>query len=501
MFSKKVLGLVGLLFIGSKVKAGVFQACDDIKEGKGECVPTSGNNYCIGESETFYRYDENCIHVADDVFVLNESNEEVNTIENGSSGLHITYCNGISCVDTKGYVKNGDNYFLIKSDAASSANLVPVATATSCDGNVGKLVSVTDTDDIYLCLTENKSVQLNDNSEGSYLVSSSGDLDLTAKDNTKYVITKKPNVLLVNKLYSTSGEPECYDSTNASIMPRIDNFCEGANCAKYYKCNNGECTLQTSSCPRGDEIVDGSGTTTPTCDPTKEEDNNCAEGYYLYSEGLKVKDKEEGTLYHCEKEVATGAKKRTETGSIKCTDVKQIPTGYFKNTAYDSAAAAEDRENHNAQYIKCTVTAAGTATCEAITVVGETCNDGLVYKDGDNIRLCLDSGRSISIQLTGYNANDKDYFIKVSGTGNIFGSGDNYTLVTVNKESVVKSSNSDTALYKYAGDSYEVLERSAGICNYDGTLYEFGLICSDENGYDSSTVYYIFKDSKEVTEA
>jgi len=513
MFNKKILGLVGLLFIGSQVSASINECTTEQNLlDDPDCV---GKGYCLYGGKIF-NYGNDCkLGVTNKVLFVDDTGREVDlesvTATTSGQFLNMYYCDSNSCDVTKGYVKNGNNYFLINEEGIAVQSDI---SATACTGHVGELISVVtkkggvDVTEVSLCLTQDKSVILDENDGDSYLAFNLDDLALaTGGVNTKVVITKKPNVLLVNKLYSTSGEPECYDSTNAKIMPRIDNFCEGANCDKYYKCNNGVCTLQTSSCPRDDDGDNdaanekGSGTTTPTCDPTKE-DNKCEEGYYLYSKGLIVTNGVDGELYHCEeKEVGGGAEKREVI--IECTDVKEVSTGYFKNTAYDSKIAAKD-VNHNAQYIKCTSTGTGTVTCEAITVDEGSCSvDGLVYLDesSGNINLCLESKgvNSISIQLTGSDPNDKDYFIKVGGTGNIFGSGVNYTLVTVNNGSVFKSSNSDGVLYKYAGNNYEVLERSAGICKYDGRLYEFGLICENEHGYDASTVYYILKDSKVVT--
>lgn len=528
MFSKKILGLVGLLFIGSKVKAAI-PSCS-FGGSEVNCDNSDGDgNYCYNSSESkLYYYEVGVckLGVTDKVLFIDGTGSEVENVtatdtDNGES-LNMYYCDSNSCVDTKGYVKNGSNYFLIKEDKASLASTVTVDSATTCTGNVGKLVTYDG--DTYLCLTQNKSVKLDGEVGVSYLAFNLGDLELDANkdDNTKVVITKKPNVLLVNTLYETDGEPHCYDSTNASIMPRIDNFCKGEKCDKYYDCTEGVCTLQKDVCPRGpDGRSDLINSDTTTCNPITS--NKCNKGYYLYSEseGLIVTGGVGGKLYHCEqKEDAGGAKKRGDI--IECTDVKSIPTGYFKNTAYDSGKAALD-DDHNAQYIKCTSTGTGTVTCEAITVnSGECSTDGLVYLDksgNGNINLCLDRGivngvndKPISIILNGEGAVEGDYFIKVSDSGNIFGSesGGKYTIVTVESGNVVKYSfdfsegSEDNKLFRYAGDNYKVLTKNDGsksrrrdssedvsVCGNVKDLYEFKIICSVEVGHtNEGTGYY-----------
>jgi len=516
MFSKKILGLVGLLFIGSQVSADIIECVDRVKNANVVEGCLVEDSYCRVGKEIYNfgsivveQIEEDCkVKVTDEVLFFNENGRKVDlsniNITEGDAELKMYYCNGISCAATKGYVKNTNGDFLIKSGKALLASPVTVDSATTCTGNVGKLVSVTvsgDTPrkDIYLCLTENKSVQLNDvSAEGSYLVSSSpsDDLNLDAADNTKYVITKEANILLVNILYTTGNEPHCYDDSDASIMPRIENYCEKENCNEYYVCNAGECTLQMNVCPGGTPNTNPR----PTCDPT--ESTNCDEGYYLHSEGLIVTDGNEGILYHCEqKEVVEGAKKRTDAErSIECTQVTPIPTGYFKNTAYNSAD-----ESHNAQYIECNA-----KTCKAITVTETTCKDGLVYKDdGGNIHLCLDSnnsdkGSSISIELTDNEVNG-NYFIKVNRVSSVFyiadGIENKYTIVTVNSGSVYTTDAAiDNKLFRYAGDNYKVLTKpitntpqirtEQSVCASVNDLYEFGNICEGSTG----TGLYEYKD-------
>jgi len=480
MFSKKILGLVGLLFIGTQVKAEL-NACseDSVSPVVDGCVGSS--SYCIVGNK-IYEYGTKeaapCkVKVTDEVLFFNESGvkvelSDINITEPGAE-LKMYYCDSNSCVETEGYVHNNQGSFLIKDDKAISKDA-----NGSCDENVGKL-AFQNVNEIHLCLAGGKTVRLDDDdSEGSYLVSSLGDLELNGEAKKKYVITKIKNeeILLLNKLYTTG----CYIESDESIMHTIDHFCEEGVC-DYYACTEGECTSESGVCTRNI-------TPPPTCDPTEtESENNCIKpGYYLGADNK---------LYSCEGNNAECVDQSTTDNGTTT-----HPTGYYVDASSD-----------NNKYIECN----GGATCRAITVdLGECNKNGLVYLYGGKINLCLDkegivdgSKSQISIILNGDDAVQGNYFIKASDSGNIFGSGNNYTIVTVNGGNVVKYSfnfnaeSEDNKLFRYAGDNYEVLTkqtqgspeittRSQSVCESVNDLYEFGSICSDGKG----TGNYEFKD-------
>jgi len=283
MFGKKILSVVSVLFLGSKIAiaaavpratgAITIDACDNIGNGIATTTCVNGEtatSLCIKDNK-IYSYDNSVttcntgtVHtLSSSLNVVSLTAETTVTAENLSgtpysdgTKLAIFDCDASTCKQTYGYVTDGSKYYEVSHNVASKEVNADqyVESATDCSANVGKLIKFNDR--VYLCIDVAKSVELkNDGTGENYLMANENGNIFSAAESADYpklVVKQGAKAITFNNLY-TDEEYCVYDSN--LIMSRIDQFCVGNILDNLYNCDEGKCQVTGSPIGAGSYIV------------------------------------------------------------------------------------------------------------------------------------------------------------------------------------------------------------------------------------------------------
>jgi len=303
MFSKKILSIVGLLFVSSKVYA-TYDECDKSLSTKG-CIAS----VCDADDDGYYLF-----------------NYKIVSISNGN--CEFVTDNGFYLLKPNGAMTkkiDGDTYY--GSDTAA------LDCQDTYDGGIFSGDSV-------FCLEQGKPLVLGSN--GSYLFTDNSGVFTNSVIEKKVIVKSTGEAVVLDKELMDKTYNYCVDS-NLRVWNRKEELCTNSSGeCEYYQCANGECKKEAANLPPKAERV-------PVNCNLGAPDANCINGgYYLYGSTdstkavLKNGDTVSGTatLVQCK----SGAPWVCETPS-------QIPIGYVPN------AGAEG------EYIKCL--SDGTCAAEA----------------------------------------------------------------------------------------------------------------------------------------
>lgn len=519
MFTKKLLSIVALLFIGNQVVKGLVIP-DCTSESKSSCTGTTTEiTYLCKDGLTVYGYasssstgtclgeltlaDEtvHVIGVKDVLATSSEIKEQTGTFDSTAAKLAILDCASGTCTQKYGYAFDGTSNYKIKS--SDDSELIEFASTTTCStSNIGEIFKKEGTelrkrasDTIELCLEDGVSVEVKSANAGDYLMvgtvlgsgsslpagtltSTSGEGNAVVKVGTNYII--------LNESYTTDEAIYCANENN-KLEGRFENYCSSTEC-DYYTCATGRCTESAeNTCPT-EENND--------CNPVTNK-NKCAnDGYYIVNESNALITKDNSAeaqsviLYHC-----------TGTGEVTCVSTGfTIPTGYIPNA--DNVTASGKKYN----YIKC---AGAAGSCVGYETVSQSCaNDSageLVLDSGTTLTLCLRGTNAdgeddiVSVALSSDNAGS--YFVDIKAL-NIFGdrssdaNGYTFVIVDVTATTVKLHGKGDTdKRYKYTDTKLKIYPRdtsqadkNAKVCGGINVINEFELNqCTD---YESADNYY-----------
>jgi len=437
MFGKKILGIVGLLFLGSQITTVSATCAVEYVDGA-----IAGCSSCNGVN-------------ADGTYFVEKSGSStkdilVSVTESASTAI----CTEITVA---GYYKAMNNKFY-KNDSSGAVEIDTTDKTVCSTAGAGGFTSGGS-----FCLAANDSLAVELNQNQNYLFT---DVDnIFGSGANAEVIIHSPvgtYAFVKNSGYTTNTEYEfCVDSAKI-IQPRAENWCASEDCS-YYTCANGVCVDISSR---------------STCDPTNAAlYSNCNVGFYIRSSTTLLSEPGNGDLYECSgSPPITCAKVGTGTGE----NGNKIPKGYLINA---------DLENFEAvPFIQCNgENCSGVAGDPASNCSGKTIGDLIVTTEGNvsTYQVCHtntdDAGITLatydsSQDLSGSNPNgvdSKKYIINVANdNANAFGdAGEGVTdyvfaATSLNKGSLTTDeSNSSRYLYTHS-DANEIEDRgSNAICN------------------------------------
>jgi len=270
MFGKKILSIVGLLFLGiqfTSVKAIGIQTCSEASVNVNACSSLTGEptGVCIdGNTVYFYNDDNGSCAIkstySEGIHVLEQSftELELSDVENGTKNYLLYVCDDSNCALTNGFVKGKDEaYIQITSGQAEATNAsgdLVGSDKASC--TAGSLFMDEDDSKIKICITPGKGVELATNGETkNFIVQKTG--PLTEDNNnliTDMVVQVSDKAFVLNTLY-TDKEYCAYESHE--IQDRITNFCSGTILDDMYSCTEGLCKKSASPIAAGEYIVKG----------------------------------------------------------------------------------------------------------------------------------------------------------------------------------------------------------------------------------------------------
>lgn len=279
MFGKKLLNLVGLLFVGHQIKSAFANAssltyCTDI-EGydSTDCAGTTSeanadNKLCLGDNKKIYKLLSNgsgCFNKGDaltDDGIIVYSDSATGAIVVGSdtvllngdespdsgivNGLKVYKCSGsgTNCVQTFGYVKIDDYYCTVGANGTNSC--VASSTITTDCGSASDGV-LCDSTGVNLRLEDDKYVA--QSATGNYVITNPDNDVFTTSSNTNkaMVIEVSTNAFTLNPLGESVNIYTLNSSTNKLSDIDLDSEIEsGSTELSIYVCNSDNlCTATT----------------------------------------------------------------------------------------------------------------------------------------------------------------------------------------------------------------------------------------------------------------
>lgn len=300
MFGKKILSIIGLLFIGCQISFVSADGCAPTYTSDSECTPAD----CDGTD-------------ADGYYAVGNKLVEITGSDSTAS---------CSVVTTPGYYIDVDgafhsvNYSKIRSDADDESD---------CTGNAGKFK----TGGEAFCVADGKELTLGDSKK--YLFTDS-DTIFTSNVNNDVIVTSTAKSITVDKTSMNFIYNYCVD-TNKVVRKRKEDLCDTENTGDctYYKCDGTKCESNNINLVSNEERENG------TCD-FNNADSKCVNGgYYLYVTADDTKAPVENisatgpfTLVQC-----------TSNPNWSCGEPATKPVGYLSNSGKG--------DDGNALYIKC----------------------------------------------------------------------------------------------------------------------------------------------------
>jgi len=244
MFGKKILSIIGLLLVGSQISSV-----------KADCTISSvtGSDYVLAG--------EDCVNNGYYVAFVNGGGDNQLNDDTGVTGGKGKLIKVDGSDSTKAVLVNDIGYFkspdgkIISNDYNGDAKLVESATGENgkeCNGNVGKLVTISGA--VELCLTDTIGVALKDSGSGkNYLMKNAAGNIFTIDNNKSNIVIKDGDKALT--FNSDYGDSEyCVYGSN-EIQDRIANFCSGTILDAMYSCEAGLCSQSDSPVGAGNYIV------------------------------------------------------------------------------------------------------------------------------------------------------------------------------------------------------------------------------------------------------
>jgi len=309
MFSKKILSIVGLLFVSSKVYA-TYDECDKSLSTKG-CIAS----VCDADDDGYYLF-----------------NYKIVSISNGN--CEFVTDNGFYLLKPNGAMTkkiDGDTYY--GSDTAA------LDCQDTYDGGIFSGDSV-------FCLEQGKPLVLGSN--GSYLFTDNSGVFTNSVIEKKVIVKSTGEAVVLDKELMDKTYNYCVDS-NLRVWNRKEELCTNSSGeCEYYQCANGECKKEAANLP---PLIERAN---PECNLDSPNDEKCIDkGYYLYGSNDRtnvLNTEEAGNVGSLKLAQCT---KNAQSGEWLCSDVTgaDIPIGYVPN----AGAGGE--------YIKCVN--GGTCTAEA----------------------------------------------------------------------------------------------------------------------------------------
>ncbi|OUM69759.1 hypothetical protein PIROE2DRAFT_57191 [Piromyces sp. E2] len=412
MFGKKILSLVGVLFLGSQI-ASVNAACQITISGcPGDCQCELGSShdtcqngyYAVAAGDGANKTPNSGItdgllikfsgdNVGDDCNVITDNGyykslETNKYIVKGASGANmITAGNGC----TAGKVDSEDGYkFCLDGTAGDGTNkiswndgnyyLVDTTTADVFTGDTNGVAVVVSKDDAIVDagLTNDSKNYLVINKKASY------GTPTTAVDQIIAVTNGGTDLGKVTAGFS-DGDDYCVSDATKQITPKIDNFCNSAlssvDCDQYYTYESTGGTFSIEIPKRTVKTCTGIIGLT-----------SCSDGdYYIVSAGsLQQTPSGTGQLYKCVEETTNNVVCRKDLSTV----------GYLKN----SDGVKNDSGDKTIPYIQCNALASGgngvdtsnEDNCIALEALGQvdgcTASDvGKLIKTVGGYQLCIDA--------------------------------------------------------------------------------------------------------------
>jgi len=262
MFGKKLLSIVGLLFIGSQIRkatAGI------IRQARTECTFTHDAN--SGSYTT-----NNC---GDGYYAIfpNAGDNGFNVNVNTDQKAGILVLNTGTTADVfdsgTGFFKSPDGTYIVRTSAAGNAISIVESFVECNSSNVGKLVQ--DGDNVKLCLADNGDgkvygeFQTGTNTKLYILDKKEPFSSDTDGSNTSMVVEATKDSILLEDDYADANGVFC-DYNDHTILTRLENFCEGTILNIRYTCSGGLCQQQeTGLVTSTDYLVDNGGLKIYTC--------------------------------------------------------------------------------------------------------------------------------------------------------------------------------------------------------------------------------------------
>jgi len=321
MFAKKLLSIVGLLFIGSRitsVNATGIDSCSTASVTITGCDPQVGpaTGACI-DGNKIYTYAEDTKStcyvsvespLAAGVHVLTVSGAtvtdvELSAVDSTADTNYLLYiCDDSKCDITNGFVKGKNDAYIkiISGETAGEDASTSLDDSDKADCTPGTIFKGKDEDSaIKFCIAAGQGEALAANAAATknYIVTKSEPLtddDTDAKTNMVVQVSDKAFVL--NTIYT--DDEYCVYGTN-EIQNRIANFCEGTILDNMYTCENGLCFKRDSPITAGNYIVKSgtdfnlykcetdTGSTTVTCNVDNGAEDN---GILLVKEESNTKE-------------------------------------------------------------------------------------------------------------------------------------------------------------------------------------------------------------------
>jgi len=277
MFTKRLLSVVGFLFLGASVRAAGIKSCTDAGvKITNDCTALPGaviDNICI-DGNTIYQYEDaskTTCYVSKDL-TLNEgihvltvegttvTEVDISSVNDKENTNYLLYvCDNSKCELTNGFVKGENNtYFKILIGATAgvdaSTSLVASDEANCEAGTIFK--DKGDSDKIKYCIKTGHGEALGETK--NYIVSIGGELNegITVEGDTDMVVQVSNDAFVLNTVYT--DEEYCVYATN-EIQDRVSNFCTGTILDNMYTCTKGLCKKSASPIGVGKYIVESGG--------------------------------------------------------------------------------------------------------------------------------------------------------------------------------------------------------------------------------------------------
>jgi hypothetical protein len=375
MFSKKLLSLVALLFVGSQVTF-VSAACtptvgaDCTLAEESDCTP---NTYNYVSNKLIKFTANNACKIENTPGYYKTSDGNFYSIASGGTVAALGTEGNISSVSdcVAGNLINGGSFCV---EASVSTHAIPM------DGD-GKLYLAVDTAAGLLNGVNNGKIVVKSVPNGFEVVTLEGGKNYLVVDTGKLLGDKNNDIIVIDNtsaiVAGIDGIDYCVDK-NWNVYERKTGLCKAVvadgdeDCTKYYNCSSGKaCEESSENIKRGNDCIPTAG-------------NSCPKGYYLVKGGEYVINSNvaDGTLFYCDGKNNCVDKKTAETA----------PLGYLVNAG----------DSGDEPYIVCT----SSTSCKLATIGGscvESQTDGAatyggLYDSGN--KLCIFSGGEKYIDTT-----------------------------------------------------------------------------------------------------
>lgn len=414
MFAKKLLSIVGLLFIGSRITsvnaegiescgtAGVTITGCEAQTGTATGVCIDGNKiytYAEDTKSTCYVSESSLasgVHVltVEEATVTDVEFSAVDTTANTNYLLYI--CDDSKCDITNGFVKGKNDAYIkiISGETAGEDASTSLDASDKADCTPGTIFKDKDEDSaIKFCIAAGHGEALAANAAATknYIVTKSEPLTDDTEAKTDMVVQFSDKAFVLNTIYT--DDEYCVYGTN-EIQNRIANFCEGTILDNMYTCENGLCSKRDSPITAGNYIVKSgtdfnlykcetdTGSTTVTCNVDNGAEDN---GILLVKEESNTKE------YTFQKVYATSILSTVDltTDSLFIYDCVD---GTCKPTEALIRAGAVPATAYCGGTDKCAITGTETITITNIGAISYESNFIMTPTQGNAVN--IDSGKS-----------------------------------------------------------------------------------------------------------